>query len=156
MKTKKPLTQERLKELLEYFPDTGNFVWKVSKGDREPGDIAGCVTFYGYIQIGIDGTKYFAHRLAWLYMTGAFPKQDTDHINRCKADNRWSNLRDVSRTVNNYNKDAGYRKHSQCDKYEAYIHKDGKKVYLGLFNTEKEAKDVAARTRRAYSEESCR
>jgi len=99
------ITVERLKELLNYNETTGAFTWKVTpKSYRVAvGDVAGGVHSKGYIHIKIDGVTRFAHRLAWLYVFGSLPKQQIDHINRIKTDNRISNLRDVSATENNRN-----------------------------------------------------
>lgn len=54
----------------------------------------------GYLIIKIKGRQFKAHRLAWLLYYKEFPKQEIDHINRNRADNRICNLRDVSRSVN--------------------------------------------------------
>lgn len=102
------LTQERLKELLEYNPDTGVFVWIDKRnGAVNVGDIAGHVEIDRrrgtYIRITIDHIKHSAHRLAFLYMTRLIPNE-IDHINRDGTDNRWSNLRDTCRVSNNRNK----------------------------------------------------
>lgn len=67
------------------------------------GKVAGNTNHAGYVRIGLGGAKsnsYMAHRLAWLYMTGEWPVADIDHINGKRSDNRWVNLRSVSRSVN--------------------------------------------------------
>ena len=102
------LTQARLKELLHYDPETGAFTWRVDRTNgRRAGDLAGS-TREGHITIGVEGTQYYAHRLAVLYMTGKWPKagMHVDHINRQKADNRWCNLRVVSHSKNMRNRDC--------------------------------------------------
>lgn len=95
------LTQARLKELLRYIPDTGDFVWIKRTSNRiHIGDIAGGISSAdGYVHIGIDGIVYRAHRLAYLYMMDEFPIC-TDHINGIRHDNRWSNLRHVDHSEN--------------------------------------------------------
>lgn len=91
------ITQKRLHELLDYSPDTGLFTWKVARAGRiKAGDVAGNLNNTGYIQITVDGTAYYAHRLAWLYIHGKFPENHIDHINGVRDDNRISNLRDVT------------------------------------------------------------
>lgn len=89
------LTQKRLKELLKYNPDSGAFRWRVSwTRTRLP---AGCIHSDGYRRIEIDGRRYLASRLAWLYMKGRMPENFVDHINRIRDDNRWANLRHVGK-----------------------------------------------------------
>lgn len=98
------LTQERLKELLHYDPDTGVFTWKVAAGRRvRVGSVAGYHDDKGYIRIGIDGRAYRAHRLAFLYMCGAFPPAEVDHIDHCESNNRWGNLRMATAAENQKN-----------------------------------------------------
>ncbi|WP_376962645.1 HNH endonuclease signature motif containing protein [Azospirillum sp. A26] len=94
-------TQERIKELLAYDQNTGMFVWRVAPSRRvNIGMPAGCINSRGYVRIKIDGRLYMAHRLAWLYMTGEWPDEEVDHINRNSADNRWINLRAANRSQN--------------------------------------------------------
>jgi hypothetical protein len=94
---KPQLTQERLKELFKYDPETGLFIRLVSTNNRvKVGDIAGNARADGYIKIRVDFDMHYAHRLAWLYMTGKWPTQKIDHISGDKSNNRWGNLRDVS------------------------------------------------------------
>ncbi len=98
------LTQERLKEVLKYDPETGLFIWIEKSGTRcEIGAIAGYTNDSGYIVISVDGRKYRAHQLAWLYMTGEFPNSQIDHENRIRDDNRWFNLRVANQTEQNAN-----------------------------------------------------
>jgi len=91
------MTQRRLKELVHYDPDTGEFTRLVTTGSRsKKGDVAGSLYSTGYRVIRLDNQRYSAHRLAFLYMTGAFPSSVTDHVNGIESDNRWSNLRSVT------------------------------------------------------------
>ncbi len=98
------ITQAQLKELLHYDPDTGVFTYRVNRGGQCRGNCAGYLTSQGYIMIQIAHRAYKAHRLVFLYMVGSFPINDTDHINGIKSDNRWSNLRDVTASVNVHNR----------------------------------------------------
>lgn len=78
------ITQQFIKELLNYDPDTGIFTWVKSKGTAKKGSLVGSVCNQRgkcYNTIMINGKSYYAHRLAWLYVYGMFPEEDTDHIN---------------------------------------------------------------------------
>ncbi|WP_429861016.1 HNH endonuclease [Burkholderia cenocepacia] len=100
------ITQEQLGRLVTYDPATGLFVWKVARKKCRPGDVAGRIGARGYVRIKINHTEYAAHRLAFLYMTGAFPEYDVDHKNRIRSDNRWENLRPATHAQNQHNKGA--------------------------------------------------
>jgi hypothetical protein len=99
------LTQERLRELLDYDPETGVFVWKVyrARGARA-GDTAGTSKSNKlYLRIGIDRINYYAHRLAWFWVTGVFPKYEIDHKDGDGFNNRFSNLREATHGENGQN-----------------------------------------------------
>ena len=102
------VTQERLKELLCYRAKTGVFTWRVQRGRKKAGEVAGVCDHYGYVVIRIDHKLYKAHRLAWLYVHGVWPANGLDHINQKKADNRIANLRDVSHSDNMLNAKVRY------------------------------------------------
>jgi hypothetical protein len=91
------VTVKRLKELLKYNKETGVFTWKHRRNQLAIcGSVAGSLSKNGYVRIKIDGKRYMAHRLAILYTSGYFPETFVDHINRCRADNKYSNLREAS------------------------------------------------------------
>ena len=140
--SKKKLTQERLKEALHYDPETGIFVWKISTGNVKTGDIANCLSFYGYIRIQVEEVRYPAHRLAWLYIYGYFPENDIDHIDRVKTNNRINNLREVSMSCNMRN--TGNQKNNTSgvkgitfdkinNKWKARVKVNGKTKHLGRY-----------------------
>lgn len=140
------LTQQRLKELLHYNPETGVFTWKVWRGDKaKVGTVAGRQAHpRKQIQIRVDNVQHGAHRLAWLYMTGCWPKQYIDHINRNSLDNRFKNLREATPSQNEYNtaahKDSTHKiKGVTLDKLSktwfARIQIEGRRIYLGHFKT---------------------
>jgi len=99
------LTQNRLKELLHYDPETGIFTWIKPNANRiKAGSAAGHLDSVGYLRLTIDYKSERLHRLACLYMTGRLPPVHADHINGIKTDNRWINLRSVSKEINAKNK----------------------------------------------------
>ena len=137
------LTQKRLKELLYYNPENGIFTWKVCPNTNNRvkiGDIAGGID-EGYVRIRIDSKIYRAQRLSFLYMTGKFPKKEVDHINGLRDDNRWKNLRDVSKSVNQQNTFVArcnnkstslLGSYPQKNKFKAMITANNITYYLGL------------------------
>ena len=113
-KIRYPLTQAELSELVHYDPETGIIRWIKSISNRAPvGTIAGSYT-KGSRNIHIYRTGFKAHRLAWLYMTGEWPKKGIDHINGNPDDNRWCNLREATQSQNT----ANTRRH--CDNKIGY------------------------------------
>lgn len=140
------VTQERLKELMDYNPETGEFVRKVRRGRMGAvGSLAGTVNRKGYVIIEIDGQPYTAHRLAWLFMTGEMPMDQVDHRDRNKQNNAWSNLREATNAQNHQNRVdplksnksgfLGVCLHKTAQKWVAQIKKDGRRIYLGLHET---------------------
>ncbi|WP_313193700.1 HNH endonuclease [Shinella zoogloeoides] len=145
------ITHERLHELLTYDPETGIFRWKVDRNQNvKAGSIAGAPDSSGYIQVRVDGRKYQANRLAWLYMTGEWPSEQVDHRDRDRANNRWANLREATHAENCRNRrrrsdnKSGFPgvKITRNGTYEATIGIDGEKVYLGTYSTLHEALNV--------------
>ena len=140
------LTQARLKEVLRYVPDSGEFFWLVSTSNRMPVGAKAGVVNNCYGAIGIDGVRYYSHRLAWLYVYGELPKH-IDHINQDKTDNRISNLREANKVQNGGNSKArksrsglkGACWHKASGRWVARVQYDGRQIYLGLFDTAEEA-----------------
>lgn len=136
------ITLERLKEVLEYNPESGVWVWRASSRRGWAGKVAGSISHWGYIEIRIDGRLYKAQRLAWLYMTGSWPRAGIDHKNLVQTDNRWVNLREATQSQNSANRRVHPKTKSGLKgvypnglRWEARI--SGK--YLGLFKTPEEA-----------------
>lgn len=145
------LTQTRLREVFDYNPLTGIFTYRESSRRGWVGKIADSIKpgrAGGYTLIMVDGEKFRASRLAWLYMTGQWPDEDVDHINQCRADDRWSNLRLATRGQNMANgsmrqdNSSGYRGvywDKDHQKWRAQIGHNKKVHYCGLYDTPEEA-----------------
>ena len=127
-----PITQEYLKSLLSYDPDTGVFTWLVSRNRNHAGSIAGNVGTSGYLTVMIDRKRHNLHRLAFLYMEGFHPPEIMDHINGIKTDNRWINLRSASYVENAKNLAISSNNRSGLAGVTAY--KDGKWRAFGYIN----------------------
>lgn len=96
----------RLLSVLHYDPETGAFYWKETRAQRIAGSVAGAVDkVTGYRIVTIDKTPHLAHRLAWFYIHGTWPLSQVDHINREKLDNRIDNLREVTISKNQLNRE---------------------------------------------------
>lgn len=142
------LTAARLRELLHYEPQTGAFTWNVPPRNAKAGDIAGGVRRDGYVSIRCDGASYVAHRLAWLYVTGEWPGQDIDHRDGVRSNNAFGNLREASDSENAQNRAIrsdnssgfpGVCRHKGKGGWQAKIGINGRRLYLGLFETPEEA-----------------
>ena len=94
------LKVDDLRGLLAYDPSSGHFTWRVRRGRAAAGKQAGYPQSRGYIQIGVRGSLYLAHRLAWLYMTGEWPVAEIDHRDGVINNNKWENLRPATRPEN--------------------------------------------------------
>ena len=136
------LTAGRLRELLDYNPATGVFRWKVWRQGVRESLIAGTPHAKGYLTITIDQRGYRAHRLAWLYVYGRWPKGNLDHKNNERAANQIKNLREATLEQNQRN--SKRRKHNKSGfkgvsrmrrKWLARITVEKKTVRLGLFDT---------------------
>lgn len=153
------LTQVRLKELLSYNPETGVFTWLAYpnaqyRSSARIGHPAGSITTRGYRCIGVAGRIYAEHRLAWLYMTGEWPKDQIDHRNGVKTDNHWANLRKATHSQNAMNKTtyksntSGHKGVSRFrDKWAANVSVQGHQKFLGYFTTVEGAAAAVAEAR---------
>ena len=142
------LTQDRIKDLLDYNQDTGEFTWKTSRRCVKAGTIGGHLRSDGYIYIKVDGVTCLAHRLAWLYINNEWPVDEIDHVNHIKDDNRLINLRVVTHAENSRNKSLstnntsghiGVSWHKASRKWRVNIHVNGKENFLGCFANKNDA-----------------
>ena len=153
------MTQERLKELLDYDPEAGIFTWKRPRRGIAANSMAGGLTPNGYIRIQIDRKDHLAHRLAWLYIHGVIPEADIDHINRRKDDNRIANLRAATRSENQQNHPKrsdntsgfpGVSWYKKVNKWGAHIKHSGRRIHIGLYETLEEAAAARAAAKAKY------
>lgn len=143
------ISAERLRQLVSYDKDTGVFRLLVDRAKYKRGHVLGCIHHSGYRHIELDGRKYIASNLAWLYVTGKWPDV-IDHKNRCRADDRWANLRLATNGLNRANsiptsntgtKGVWKRKRYATgrDRFVAQITVNRKVIHLGHFDTLAEA-----------------
>jgi hypothetical protein len=147
---KKDLTQERLKELLSYDPETGVFTRRVDHGKLfKAGDVAGGLRGGKYCTVGVDYHRYQMHHVVWLYVYGVWPTEEMDHINGDPFDNRLANLRPATRQENarnlrlprhNTSGAKGVYWAKRAKKWVANIQTGGKCRYLGSFDLLESAK----------------
>jgi HNH endonuclease len=143
------LTVERVRELLDYDPETGVFTWRFGRRKAKKGAIAGSYTADGYQRICVDRGRYLAHRLAWLITYGVLPPDETDHINGIRDDNRMANLRLATKTLNMENMRRpridnttgilGVSWNKRAKKFRSLIRFAGKNLHLGYFTDPAEA-----------------
>lgn len=146
---KPKLTPDRLREVLHYEPLTGQFTWRETLSRRaKKGTKVGCLCKRELrIVLAVDGVQYLAHRLAWLYMTGEWPKGQIDHENGDPSNNIFTNLRNATGEQNARNQRAKPNKSglkgaawdASRQLYIATIRTDTGRKHLGRF---KEASDA--------------
>jgi hypothetical protein len=159
------LSYAQVSALLKYDSETGKLYWLPRTPDMFPAETAfsggqeakaknwnsryagkeafTSVQNCGYVQGGILGRGYLAHRVAWLLVTGAWPKNQIDHINGDRTDNRIANLREVSNAENARNMSISSRNKSgvpgvfwdtKRGKWVANIGENSRTRHLGSFD----------------------
>lgn len=134
---------ELLNKRLAYDPLTGAFTWKVNVGSGYVGKPAGTPSTWGYLRINIRRKRFSAHRVAWFLVHGEWPAGQIDHIDGDKLNNRISNLRVVTPSLNQLC-NTKRRKHNTTgytgvvrsrSGFRAQIKVDGKAQFLGEFES---------------------
>ena len=127
-----PPNLESLRAKLFYNQSTGEFTWTNQAMPAQRGKKAGQAMLSGYYRLGFEGLDYYQHHLAWYYVTGIWPEEQIDHIDRNKGNNAFANLREATSQENTQNSKVGqvYRYNS---KWAAQLTHNGQLVYLGVY-----------------------
>jgi hypothetical protein len=130
------LTQQRLKELFDY--NNGQLIRKFKGLRTKVGDVVGWNNGNGYIRLDVDGKKYYAHRLIWIYHNGQCEDALIDHIDGNRSNNCIENLR-----LSDVSKNGLNRTKSRSDSTTGLIgvlcttKKNGTKVYQSKLTVNK-------------------
>lgn len=156
------LTGSRLAQLFDYIPETGEFIRKITAGGEVAGTVAGSLNDQGYVKLNIDRQLFAGHRLAWVWMFGTWPKNEIDHINGIRNDNRIANLREATitqqcRNSKKYkNNTSGYKGVNwshEFQRWEARIRVEGRLQLIGRFkNIEAAAAAYSQRANEVFGE----
>lgn len=161
---KQQLTANRIRDVLIYDKETGLFVWRITLSNRAiAGANAGSFDkARGYMTIRIDGHLHQAHRLAWMYVTGEWPKNEIDHRDTDKLNNRIKNLRDVTFSENQQNVRIPRRHNTsgylgvtwikKLGKWKAQITIGKRCINLGCYSDASVAHDAYVCAKREYHE----
>lgn len=159
MRMRKTISADELRSHLRYEPETGQFYWLHSGKGHFANVVAGNRRPDGYIRINVAGHLYYAHRLAWLYMTGEWPENQIDHINMDPSDNRWTNLRAATPRQNRGNRKVqrnsrsgikGVYQRKEDGRWIAYICPNGRIKNIGSFATADEAKEARTKVAKGF------
>ncbi len=168
------LTQEELKDILNYDHESGIFTWKQRSlnyfkdsrscntwNTRYASKVAGGKRPDGYLRIVINYKRYFAHRLAWLNVYGEWPRSCIDHINGIKEDNRIVNLRDSTSSENWQNLKKAHKSNKstgligstfnkQMGKFQAAIRTEVGRKHIGYFESAQQAHEAYIAAKRIF------
>lgn len=146
------LTPETVRQLFDYEAEAGNLIRKIRTNPRNNvDDIAGCLKPDGYLSVKIKYKDYKVHRLIWLWVHNCWPKEQIDHINGDRTDNRICNLREVTNQQNQMNQQiasnnnsgfCGVYRDKRDGKWYAQIRINRKNIRLGSFDHIDDAKSV--------------
>jgi hypothetical protein len=144
----------------EYFSYENDVL--VRKSSNNQHNHVGSVNSSGYVQTELKGKVYMLHRIVWELHNGEIPKgMQVDHIDRNPLNNSITNLRLCTQNQNQINSGVpknnttGYKGvlRTPNGKFQARLGYNGKKLYLGLFETAEDAAAcVKAKTIELYGE----
>lgn len=142
------ITLARLEPYMTYDDSRKGLVWVKPDSNRaKVGALVGARMANGYRATTVDGKKYLVHHLVWLWHYGTLPPidKDVDHKNGVRDDNRVSNLRLVTRSVNlvgglgRKNPLLPGVTRTPAGRFTAHIHISRKRTYIGTFDSPEEA-----------------
>lgn len=141
-------SREAVMAALSYDPETG-VLTRLATAERSlVGKPCGSLKDTGYLIVHVCGRPRLVHRLVWFMVHNEWPKGHIDHINGNRADNRISNLRDVTPKMNRENLRKAYRDSKtgvlgvrlrKSGRFVANLRIDGRYTYLGTFDTAEQA-----------------
>ena len=142
-------TQDYVRSIFDYDATSGWLIWRhnpfkpANWNGRFPGNAAGSYNGTGYITVSVDGVKYHAHRIIFLWLHGYIPEM-IDHKDDDGTNNRECNLRAATRAQNIFNglcvDSKGVERHG--NKYRARIGSRNNRITIGSFNTYEEAHEA--------------
>lgn len=154
------MNADDVRKLISYDPETGEFQWVARRrgvrldappGTRHPD---------GRLEIALCGKRHKAARIAWLLMTGEWPKHNIDHISGDPSDDRFVNLRDIPTKANIQNQVRAQRSnrssgllgvtHRKNGKWQARLLVDGKNTNVGTFDTAESAHQAYLAAKRQH------
>lgn len=148
---------DKLKATLDYDPETGVIRWlERSAWCVQVGQPIESVCDHGYVRFNVAKVSYYAHQVAWAWMTGAWPTHPLDHINGNRLDNRWANLRKADKVLNGQNQRKPHKQNStgflgvsrDGKKYRAQITVNMRTRKLGTFETPEQAHEAYIKAKR--------
>jgi hypothetical protein len=158
---------ERLRELVDYNPETGEMFAKTGGGYRgcyKAGRKFSFIDHRGYVTGTLDGVRFYMHRVAYALGHGVEPSKYIDHINGNPSDNRLCNLRDVDGKLNSQNRRKAPSNNKSSgllgvtyspgeNRFRAAIKPThGKRIHLGCFGSAKEAHEAYLKAKRKLHE----
>ena len=145
------LTKNQLQNEVYYEKLSGLF-FRINKRGKNTDFPCGSVNRFGYVSVSVKGRNYPAHKLAILYCYGFLPKKVVDHIDGDRTNNKITNLRACSYSVNSRN--ARLRKDNKTGVSGAYELPYGFSlviggVFIGIFKELEKLKSAAETYRKA-------
>ena len=134
---------------ITYNKETGQLFWNKTGSGRKLNRPIRTITKQGYLQTTIGGKQLKVHHVIWFIETGEWPKEQIDHRDKIKNNNRFVNLREGT-SVNQHNRTikvgqsglSGAHWSSKKSRWYSSIRVGGVTKFLGYFDS-KEAANIA-------------